>query len=119
MPTLADLSGFNGVLPDKIDGGSIKEILHNNGNGKVKRNSPYLIFHQAANRKPKSAIRSGNFKLVKHWDEKMYELFDLSKDIEEKNDLSKELPEMVQELDKELISFLYDANAEIIQNSKK
>ena len=49
----------------------------------------------------------------------MYELFDLSKDIEEKNDLSKELPEMVQELDKELISFLYDANAEIIQNSKK
>lgn len=119
LPTLADLSGFNGVLPDKIDGGSIKEILHNNGNGKVKRNSPYLIFHQAANRKPKSAIRSGNFKLVKHWDEKMYELFDLSKDIEEKNDLSKELPEMVQELDKELISFLYDANAEIIQNSKK
>ena len=49
----------------------------------------------------------------------LYGYHKVEKDIEEKNNLSKELPEMVQELDKELISFLYDANAEIIQNLKK
>ena len=48
------------------------------------RNSPYLIFHQAANRKPISAIRFGDYKLVKDWRYNKLELFDLSRDIEEK-----------------------------------
>jgi arylsulfatase len=79
----------------------------------VERNAPYLIFHQAANRKPSSAIRWGDYKLVKDWRYKSYELFDLSKDIEEKNDLSKEMPELVIKLNDALVRFLDEANAEI------
>jgi hypothetical protein len=81
----------------------------------VERNSPYLIFHQAANRKPISAIRWGNYKLVKDWRFDKFELFDLSKDVEEKNNLSKEMPELVNKLNKALIKFLSDANAETKQ----
>jgi len=74
-----------------------------------------LIFHQAANRKPTSAIRWGNFKLVKDWRYNSLELFDLSKDVEEKNDLSKEMPEIVNKLNIALILFLDKAKAETKQ----
>jgi len=113
LPTVARLAGFQGPLPQILDGGNIAPIIHNKGKGVVERNAPYLIFHQAANRKPSSAIRWGDYKLVKDWRYKSYELFDLSKDIEEKNDLSKEMPELVIKLNDALVRFLDEANAEI------
>ena len=112
LPTVARLAGYKGPFPKTLDGGNIASVIHNNGEGVVNRNRPFLIFHQAANRKPTSAIRWGNFKLVKDWRYNSLELFDLSKDIEEKNDLSKEMPEVVKKLDKALIQFLEEANAE-------
>ena len=115
LPTFARLAGYKGFLPNILDGGNIQTIIHNNGKGKVKRNSPYLIFHQAANRKPISAIRFGDYKLVKDWRYNKLELFDLSKDVEEKVDLSKKMPDIVKKLDKALIKFLKQANAETKQ----
>ena len=109
------MAGYQGLLPNILDGGNIQSIIHNNGKGKVERNSPYLIFHQAANRKPISAIRFGDYKLVKHWIYNKLELFDLSTDIEEKVDLSKKMPDIVKKLDKALIKFLEDADAETKQ----
>ena len=115
LPTVARLAGYHGLLPKILDGGNIQTIIHNNGKGKVERNSPYLIFHQAANRKPISAIRFGDYKLVKDWKYNKLELFDLSRDIEEKVDLSKKMPDLVKKLDKALIKFLEDADAETKQ----
>lgn len=115
LPTLARLAGYQDPLPRTLDGGNLQSIIHNGGFGKVERNSPFLIFHQAANRKPISAIRWGNYKLVKDWRFNKFELFDLSKDIEEKNDLSVEMPELVEKLNDALTRFLDEANAETIQ----
>ena len=115
LPTLARLAGYQDPLPRILDGGNLQSIIHNGGFGKVERNSPFLIFHQAANRKPISAIRWGNYKLVKDWRFNKFELFDLSKDIEEKNDLSVEMPELVEKLNDALTRFLDEANAETIQ----
>ena len=115
LPTLARLAGYKGPLPKNLDGGNIKNIIHNNGKGKVERNSPYLIFHQAANRKPISALRFGKYKLVKDWRYNKLELFNLSEDIEEKVNLSKKMPNMVKKLDQALIKFLKDADAETKQ----
>jgi hypothetical protein len=109
---VARLAGYNDPLPEIIDGGNLESIIHNNGIGKVERNTPYLIFHQAANRKPTSAIRWGDYKLVKNWETNVLELFDLSGDVEEKNDLSKQMPERVIKLNKALEEFLDRANAE-------
>jgi arylsulfatase A-like enzyme len=115
LPTVARLAGYHDPLPQILDGGNLESIIYNNGLGTVERNSPYLIFHQAANRKPISAIRWGNYKLVKDWRFDKFELFDLSRDLEEKNDLSKEMPELVDKLNKALTQFLIDANAETKQ----
>ena len=71
-----------------------------------------MIFHQAANRKPISAIRWENYKLVKDWRYNSIELFDLSKDLEEKEDLSNKMPELVKKLEKALIGYINQANAE-------
>jgi hypothetical protein len=57
----------------------------------------------------------GKYKLVKDWRFNKFELFDLSKDIEEKNDLSKQMPELVEKLNDALTQFLDQANAETQQ----
>ena len=119
LPTLARLAGYQDPLPLILDGGNLQSIIHNGGFGKVERNSPFLIFHQAANRKPISAIRWGNYKLVKDWRFNKFELFDLSKDIEEKNDLSVEMPELVEKLNDALIRFLDEANAKLYKQKLK
>jgi len=112
LPTLADLSGYGEELPGALDGGSIKDVIHNNGNGEVVRNRPYLIFHHAVDRKPQSAIREGDYKLVKTWEQDKLELFDLSKDVSEENNLAELMPEKTRELDGKLVSFLKEVDAE-------
>lgn len=112
LPTLADLAGYDENLPEVLDGGSITSVMHNDGKGAVKRNRPYLIFHHAVDRKAQSAIRKGDYKLVKTWRTNQLELFDLAKDVSEENDLSKKLPELVKELDSELVAFLDEVGAE-------
>ena len=112
LPTLADLAGYKEELPEVLDGGSITNVIHNKGKGEVKRNRPYLIFHHAVNRRPQSAIREGNFKLVKTWEQNKLELFDLSKDVSEANNLTEEMPEKTRELEEKLVSFLKEVDAE-------
>ncbi len=111
FPTLADIAGYEKILPDVIDGGSFKDVIHNNGAGEIKRNLPYLIFHHNTNM---SAIREGNYKLTINWRDDLQhkiELFNLAEDISEANDLSKEMPELAEDLHNKLVGYLKDTNA--------
>ena len=119
LPTLADLAGYRQKLPEMLDGGSFKDVILNGGRGEVKRNVPYLIFHHAVDRRAQSAIREGNFKLVKTWKENRLELFDLSKDLSEANDLSEAMPKKTEELHDQLVTFLAKVDAETRQIRKK
>ncbi len=112
LPTLADLADYKAPLPSALDGGSFKSIIHNHGEGEVSRNHPFLIFHHSVNRNPQSAIREGNYKLVKTWDENKLELFDLSKDLGEENNLVEQMPEKATSLEEKLDGFLLTVNAE-------
>ncbi len=112
LPTLADLAGYPEELPDVLDGGSMTEVIKNNGKGEVDRIRDFLIFHHAVNRNPQSAIREGNYKLVKTWYRDEVELFDLSTDVSEENDLSEKMPEKTKELEEKLVSFLEEVGAE-------
>ena len=104
LPTITDLAGKE-LHHDHLDGGSLKLLLR--GKSKVvKRSEDFLLFHTAVTREPLSAIRQGDYKLVKTWDENKVELFDLSKDLEEKKDLSNKLPEKTEELHQLLIDYL-------------
>lgn len=113
LPTFAELAGYPHPLPDNIDGGSLWQLLHNDGKGAVQRPNPFFVFHQAADRDPISAIRQGDYKLVKTWQENRLELFDLSRDLSEVDDLSERMMEKTQELHTLLTSFLENVRADI------
>jgi arylsulfatase A-like enzyme len=112
LPTLAELAGYPEPLPEDIDGGSMLPVLHNGGVGKVQRANPFLVFHQGVDRKPISAIRLGDYKLVKDWSRGNVELFNLADDISEANDLSHLMPEKTRELHDLLNGFLKNVGAE-------
>ena len=117
LPTLADLAEYQKPLPDSLDGGSLKAVLR--GGDTVIRTKPFLIFHQAVARKAQSAIREGDFKLVKNWDQKRVELFDLSNDRSEARDLSLTMPEIRKDLEGKLNEFLADVGAETRKTTSK
>jgi len=115
LPTLAELAGYPAALPATVDGGSLLPVLRHGGVGEVKRARPYLIFHQAVDRNPQSALRSGDWKLVKTWKTGKLELFNLAKDLGEADDLAARLPEKTQELDRLLTGFLTEVKATTVQ----
>lgn len=117
LPTFADFAGFTGEFPTVIDGGSMKPLLLDEKVKEVKRSKKALYFHQSSHRPPRSAVRLGDYKLVKYWSrENKYEgtpkvqLFDLSNDLSEEIDLSKENPEKTQELENLLTDFIKETN---------
>ena len=90
LPTLAKLTQFQAPTDRIIDGKDISGILL----GKKDARSPHqLHFYE------NEGIRRGDWKLVKKARSKL-ELYDLSKDLGERKDLSGKHPEMVQELDR-------------------
>ena len=112
LPTLAQLAGYNKPLPKNIDGGSMLPVLHNQGQGHIERNNPFLIFHHATSRGPGTALRLGDLKLLKTWNENRLELFDLSKDLSEAHDLSAAMPEETQKLHTLMTNFLDNVHAD-------
>lgn len=113
LPTFADLAGFTGEYPAEIDGGSMKFLLLDEKVTEVNRSKEALYFHQSSHRPSRSAVRLENYKLIKYWTkENKYkgtpkvQLFDLSNDLSEQKDLSKENPEKTQELESLLADFI-------------
>ncbi len=119
LPTFAELAGYDKELPEAIDGGSLMPLLLDIKVQKVERNSEYLIFHQSSHRKPRSAIRKGDFKLIKYWSKETkyentpkIELFNIKDDLGETINMIDQHPEIAKELEFKLNSFLEDVNAE-------
>jgi len=117
LPTLYDLAGGREALPDEIDGGSFRTLLENGDAGAVKRSLDGLVFHRPLHKRdPQSAIRVGDWKLVILWKirkrPRQRLLFNLADDVGEQNDLSKEKPEKADQLERRLIDYLQQVDAE-------
>lgn len=119
LPTLAELADYETPLPKTLDGGSMTEVLQNAGRGTVQRERPFLIFHQAVARAAESAILMGDYKLVKTWKTGRVELFDLSKDVSEANDLSKSEPEKTRQLETTMVAFFNEVGASTAKTINK
>ncbi|UBM58703.1 sulfatase [Marinilongibacter aquaticus] len=113
LPSFADLAGYTATFPDEIDGGSLLPILLDENVKKVNRHKEALFFHQASHRPPRSAVRLGDYKLIKYYTKEnkfssspTLELYDLVNDLGETNDISKQNPEKTRELEKLLNDFI-------------
>lgn len=119
LPTFTELAGGHVEMTEAIDGGSMVPLLLDERVEKVERNSEYLIFHQSSHRKPRSAIRKDDLKLIKYWSkESKYkntpkvELFDIAEDLGESTNIIDKHPEIAKELETALDEFLMETNAE-------
>ena len=68
--------------------------------------------HYYATTTPVSSMRDGKWKLIEFLEDGHVELYDLSKDIGEKHNLSKEMPEKTETLLKELHEWKKEVNAQ-------
>ena len=116
LPTILDLAGNKTVELTKVDGGSIAPILLNKNIKQVKRSVAGIFFHVPykngiALKRPHSAVRLGDYKLIKFQDDKSILLFNLVKDKMEKLNLANQKKEKAKELEKILDSYLVEVNA--------
>ncbi len=110
-PTIAEMTRVRAELSPRIEGASLFGLLTNGGTGTVSRRFGPLVWHfphyqTQKGTTPMSAIRDGNWKLVKLYETGDTQLFDLSADIEESRDVQAAEPGVAARLEKQLASYL-------------
>ena len=117
LPTLCALAGVHAKeLPRGIEGGDITSLFHHSGEGVVNRQREELVFHfphYQSDDGPHSSIRVGNLKLIHFYENDRVALFDLAKDIGERNDLAQQMPKDAQEMKGRLDQYLTAINAQL------
>jgi arylsulfatase A-like enzyme len=109
--TILDAAGVTLAAGEQLDGQSLRPLFTG---GRLQRDAlffhyPHFAFHKA--NRPGSAMRSGNYKLILHYDDDSVELFDLENDLSEKHDLAKTLPDVAQKLKARLTNWLEETKA--------
>lgn len=125
LPTILDIANQENIsleLPKNLDGGSFYNVLFHEPDSKVNRIFDGLIFHfphynVCGVNEPHSAIRIGDYKLVKFWASNRSLLFNISKDIEEKYDLYDIENDKALLLETKLSDYLASVDAEDPANS--
>jgi len=110
LPTISDLIGNKKPLPDNLDGVSFRTALENGNKAEIKRKNDEIIFHYFG--KSHSAIRIGDYKLIKFWNLKKTELYNLKNDLGEINDISIKNPKKVEELEKAMMNYVKEVKAD-------
>jgi arylsulfatase A-like enzyme len=120
LPTVADLAGYTGPLDPRRDGGSLLPVALGEAQG-VTRVRDFLVFtSQSRNEVPrntpdgrrsayKSALRTGNYKLIKFYGgagNGVRELYDLAQDVGEQVNLLATMPERARRMELELDAYL-------------
>ncbi len=110
--TLLDAASVQQVpTQTPLDGYSLRQLLTGQflERDAIYFHYPHFAFHKA--NRPASAIRAGPFKLIYYYDDSSTELFDLSMDPGEKNNLSLMQPETAESLNSRLQAWLSSTNA--------
>ena len=117
LPTFAEIAGIEKPLLDDIEGGSFAKVLLNGGKGEVKRKREELIFHfphyDNGNDGPATAIMLENLVAIKTYETGKLDLYDLSKDISERKDLSSQMTEKASDLENKMNAYLKEINAQM------
>jgi arylsulfatase A-like enzyme len=116
LPTIKDLAGKSNFKLNEIDGGSFKSILFDPAKVEVKREIDGIFFHVPykngiALKRPHSAVRNGDFKLVKFQDNGELFLYNITIDKKESKNLVSQNPKKTKELEKLLMNYLKEVHA--------
>jgi arylsulfatase A len=100
-PTLLELAGLPSPKDHTLDGQSFASLL--TGGEEPERGALFWHFpNYIGNGAPSSAIHKDNYKLIEYFEDQSIALFDLDKDVGEKNNIAKSKPEIAAALHAEL-----------------
>ena len=121
-PTFIQLAGCRMDQSQHFDGVSIMPLLKN-PKAELGRDTFYWHYplekpHFLGGRSA-GAIRQGNFKLIKFFDNGQVELYNLADDISEEHNLAAELPNKVSELQKRLAKWRAEVGARLPAGQKR
>ncbi len=114
FPTLLEVAKLKPVPGTPLDGESLVPLF--TGTGELKRESlffhyPNYAFHKR--NRLAGAIRKGEFKLIRNYDDNSLELYNLKDDLGEKKNLAESDPARAQALRKELNQWLKESGAQM------
>ena len=121
LPTFCEWAGVPAAsIPRGVEGGSLAGLLAHDlsqeGPGQVKRPHEELVFHfphYQSDDGPQSSIRLGTLKLLRFYEDDRVMLFDLAKDIGERDDLAQRMPAEAQRLQQRLERYLTAVDAQM------
>ena len=112
-PTIVQMAGEGCVPNDIIDGVSLVPLLAGHGQWQERDLHWYYPHYSPQAKMPGAVIRSGDWKLIRHYDPEKIELFNLANDLSEQNDLSEKMPQKTSELKAKLENWLESVDAQM------
>ena len=108
-PTIVEIAGDKARPGKVVDGKSLVPLL--TGNGEWDREDLYWYYphYSPQAKQPGAAVRSGDFKLIEHYDPPGAELYNLAEDIGEKVNLASKMPDKAAELTKKIHDWLKES----------
>jgi len=111
-PTLLEAAGLKPLPAESPDGESLLPLLRQTGSLQRKAlyfHYPNYAFHQR--NRLGGAVREGDFKLIRNYDDDSLELYNLAADLGETRNLSASHPALAQQLKAKLESWLKSSGA--------
>ena len=111
-PTLLEVAGLTPEADKTLDGESIVPTLKQAG--RLEREAIFFHYPNYAwhrSNRLGGAIREGDYKLIKWYDDESVELYNLADDLSEKNDLSGKMPRRASDLKRKLEAWLTESGA--------
>lgn len=114
FPTILSQANINISKNTIIDGVDLSKLLINNG--KIDRKELFWHYphYHGSGWTPGAAIRKGNWKLIEFYETETVELYNLSEDISEKNNLADKYPKKVKLLSRKLHKLQKNMNANTV-----
>lgn len=111
--TILDAAGVLPGLDESLDGESLRPLFRGQ---KLKREQLYFHYPHYAwhkSNRPGGAVRAGSYKLIRRYDDNSLELFDLSTDIGEKQNVAGAKPKVAAKLNEQLDQWLMETGAQL------
>ena len=110
-PTFLEIVGAKGHPNQPLDGESILSLLKQTGT--LKRDAIYWHYPHYHHSRPAGAIREGDYKLIEFFEDGQLELYNLKRDIGEKNNLARTMPEKAADLQRKLAKWRQSVGAKM------
>jgi len=111
-PTLLRMVGLRGD-PEHVPDGIDMTALLKEPSREVETRALFFHYpHYYPTTSPVSAIRLGDWKLLKYYEDARVELYNLADDLSEQTDLSKTMPAVAERLERQLRDWLDEVNAQ-------